>query len=1593
MNRRGLNRATVVLIVISMIAGMLLTMGMPKAVYAEEDTVNFSGGEGTLENPYKVATALELSHVNIPGPGAYFEQAAHIELTGNWMPLGTFRGIYDGNDFIVSNMTINSSENKVGLFSELSSGAVLKNIKLDNFNINTTGVDSFVGSLVGHINVNATIRDSTSSGVITFTDSNYVGGLAGYNEGSVSESSSKATITSLGSDNFSAGGLVGSNSGTISGSNTSGSLTVNHQQAYAGGLVGTNSGSVNDSGSSNTVTAGDIASVGGLVGNNFSNGTISGSYSTGSVSGNTNSVVGGLIGRNSGSINGSYSTGSAIAGSGGMAGGLIGYKANGSIDNSYSTGNASGNGAVFVGGLVGFNSGGDVSNSYSTGSASGGTDANGGLIGFKQGVGDVNNSYYYSTGGITSNGGTPKNAAELMQQTTFSSWNFNTIWRIAEGYTYPSLIWQPLSANESTAFDYRDLTWNFIKGVNSTENDVTEDLNLPAIGPAGSTIMWSVSQSGLINTGTGKVTRATDDDHEVTLTATISKSGGLTRTKQFILTVIEAPNNKPSRRPTVNATATAKVTVNTEYSIDLSTIFEDVDGDPLSYFVSIEGTAAEIAATAYTYTPTAAGTVTLVFTVSDGEELSNDTYTVELTANTMPVRKADVTATDEVALTVNAPYTLDLSTVFEDADGEGLTYKVSVNGATAVTAITAYTYTPTTAGTVTLVFTANDGTIDSIDTYTVELTVNTVPVRQADVGATAEAIVTVNTPYTLDLATVFEDADGDGMTYKVVVDGAAAVVADENYTYTPVVAGTVTVVFTANDGTIDSTDTYTVELTVNTVPVRQADVGATAEAIVTVNTPYTLDLTTVFEDADGDGLTYKVAVDGAVAVVANENYTYTPTTAGTVTLVFIANDGTIDSTDTYTVELTVNTVPVRQADVGATAEAIVTVNTPYTLDLTTVFEDADGDGLTYKVAVDGAVAVVANENYTYTPTTAGTVTLVFIANDGTIDSTDTYTVELTVNTVPVRQADVGATAEAIVTVNTPYTLDLTTVFEDADGDGLTYKVSVNGATVVAANENYTYTPTTAGTVTLVFTANDGTIDSTDTYTVELTVNTVPNRKADVTATKDVALTVNTSYTLDLATVFEDADDDGLTYKVSVDGTAAEAANSTYTYTPTSVGTMTLVFTAHDGSAASADTYTVKLIVSQPSNGNGNSNSGGNGGGSSTRTTDYNVTITGPVGTTLPVKVDSTKGLASISVGALTEKIFNAENKTIITFPVIPDVKAYTIEMLATSLSNRIRTGELVFKTSAGSITIPDDMLRGVADIDGKVASITVGIGNKNQLSAKAAADVGDRPLVELTLALNGIKTSWNNPASPVRISIPYVPTAEELKDPEHIVIWYIDGSGNAVSVPSGRYDKESGTVTFVTTHFSTYAVAYVHKVFGDLGGLNWAKHPIEVMASKGIISGTLAEMFAPTAPITRADYLVLLVKTLGLTAEFNGSGSFADVDSNAYYYEALGIAKQIGIAEGNGSNEFHPKEQISRQDMMVLTARALTKFKGLKVANNLTGMEQYSDKKDVAVYAESSLKILAQAGLITGSGGKLNPRALTLRAEAAVFLYRIYNQY
>lgn len=173
--------------------------------------------------------------------------------------------------------------------------------------------------------------------------------------------------------------------------------------------------------------------------------------------------------------------------------------------------------------------------------------------------------------------------------------------------------------------------------------------------------------------------------------------------------------------------------------------------------------------------------------------------------------------------------------------------------------------------------------------------------------------------------------------------------------------------------------------------------------------------------------------------------------------------------------------------------------------------------------------------------------------------------------------------------------------------------------------------------------------------------------------------------------------------------------------------------------------------------------------------------------------------------------------------------------------------------------------------------------------------------------------------------------------------------------------------------------------FKDLTGYEWASPAVEKLAKAGIIHGTGANVFSPGANIIRADFVILLVRALDLK-EISDAGQFSDVNPDAYYAQELKRARDAGIISGTGNNEFAPNRPISRQDMMVILYNAL---KNADYDLEETDVCDYPDFNDVSDYAKTAVATLVNNGLVKGSGGLINPKSNTTRAEIAVLLERV----
>lgn len=176
---------------------------------------------------------------------------------------------------------------------------------------------------------------------------------------------------------------------------------------------------------------------------------------------------------------------------------------------------------------------------------------------------------------------------------------------------------------------------------------------------------------------------------------------------------------------------------------------------------------------------------------------------------------------------------------------------------------------------------------------------------------------------------------------------------------------------------------------------------------------------------------------------------------------------------------------------------------------------------------------------------------------------------------------------------------------------------------------------------------------------------------------------------------------------------------------------------------------------------------------------------------------------------------------------------------------------------------------------------------------------------------------------------------------------------------------------------------------------SWAADSIDFLYYEDVVNGTSSTKFGPSASITRGDFMIMLYRAF-LESDYknyNVTSNFADVTKGTTTYsqetyQAVGVAKYLGIAKGDGT-KFNPKSSITREEAMTLIYRTLEAVKlDLEYTTSKT-TSSFTDYSSVSSYARDSISYLIRHGIVIGSNNKISPKSNITRAEMAVILHRV----
>ena len=175
--------------------------------------------------------------------------------------------------------------------------------------------------------------------------------------------------------------------------------------------------------------------------------------------------------------------------------------------------------------------------------------------------------------------------------------------------------------------------------------------------------------------------------------------------------------------------------------------------------------------------------------------------------------------------------------------------------------------------------------------------------------------------------------------------------------------------------------------------------------------------------------------------------------------------------------------------------------------------------------------------------------------------------------------------------------------------------------------------------------------------------------------------------------------------------------------------------------------------------------------------------------------------------------------------------------------------------------------------------------------------------------------------------------------------------------------------------------------FTDVKSGDWFYEAVQYVYDKGMMTGVSADRFAPASTTTRGMIVTILYRLENEPA-VSGDLPFTDVESGAWYADAVAWAAANDIVNGTSATTFAPNSPITREQMAAILYRYAA-YKGYDVSQK-ADLSGYTDAASISGYAKDALAWANAQKLITGvTDTTLNPQGSATRAQVATILMRL----
>lgn len=162
----------------------------------------------------------------------------------------------------------------------------------------------------------------------------------------------------------------------------------------------------------------------------------------------------------------------------------------------------------------------------------------------------------------------------------------------------------------------------------------------------------------------------------------------------------------------------------------------------------------------------------------------------------------------------------------------------------------------------------------------------------------------------------------------------------------------------------------------------------------------------------------------------------------------------------------------------------------------------------------------------------------------------------------------------------------------------------------------------------------------------------------------------------------------------------------------------------------------------------------------------------------------------------------------------------------------------------------------------------------------------------------------------------------------------------------------------------------------------FAKNELEESLRSGIIKGDEKGDLHLNEKITRAEFMAIVNRSLGLNEKSDKIKNYKDISADAWYKDDVAKALAAGYISGTSKDTMSPMTPLTNEQVYSILSRIDKKASG-KIETTVI-----KDFDSVSNWAKEGVSQAVSAGLVTEANGKIEPQKNSTRGQVSVLLNR-----